>query len=114
MSEKEPGKLAHDNFFYINTPAKCWADLSSFERANFVRVESAIRADEAAKVRAATIEECAKVAADEAYGFAPEDLTGHGVGYDRACKEIANAIRALGDKAANPSRHEPLSENPSA
>jgi hypothetical protein len=46
-------------------------------------------------IRAAALEEAAKVALGEMYGFAPDQLTEHGVGYERACKDIADAIRAL-------------------
>jgi hypothetical protein len=45
--------------------------------------------------RVAALEEAAKVALGEMYGFAPDQLTEHGVGYERACKDIAAAIRAL-------------------
>jgi hypothetical protein len=44
---------------------------------------------------ALVLEEAAKVADDEAYGFPPEMLTKHGVGYERACRDIAAAIRAM-------------------
>jgi len=47
------------------------------------------------EARAAALEEAAKVALGEMYGFAPDQLTEHGVGYERACKDIAAAIRAL-------------------
>jgi hypothetical protein len=51
--------------------------------------------------RAAALEEAAKVALGEMYGFAPDQLTEHGVGYERACKDIAAAIRALKEPVAS-------------
>jgi hypothetical protein len=60
---KEPGELAYEAWVkaYGGTTIP-WDKLGDDERDEWAAVESAIRADEAAKVRAATIEECAKVA----------------------------------------------------
>ena len=55
-------------------------------------VESAIRADEAAKVRAATIEECAKVADNYEYG--PWSRYNDFAAAQKAANETAAAIRA--------------------
>ena len=46
-------------------------------------------------LRALVLEEAAKVALGEMYGFATDQLTEHGVGYERACKDIATTIRAM-------------------
>ena len=54
---KEPGQLAYEK----SRPSWLWCEISVSERKIWAAVESAIRADEAAKVRAATIEECAKL-----------------------------------------------------
>jgi hypothetical protein len=51
------------------------------------------------QARREALEEAAKVAEGEAYGFPLEHLTEHGVGYERACKEIAAAIRAIASPA---------------
>jgi hypothetical protein len=57
---KEPGQLAYEEWVngYRHAP---FCILSVNEKARWARVESAIRADERAKVRAATIEECAEL-----------------------------------------------------
>ena len=62
-------------------------------------VEALVR--ERDEARAAALEEAAKVALGEMYGFAPDQLTEHGVGYERACKDIAAAIRALQEPVAS-------------
>ena len=55
---KEPGQMA-----YEATPtAMTWEQQPDSAKALWAITESTIRTDEAAKVRAATIEECAKVA----------------------------------------------------
>ena len=97
---KEPGLLAHD-LFYQDRP-QSWENLPSRYRAEWSRVESAIRADEAAKVRAATIEECAKVADSNDFlsdvstadceSWIPESAYGQGR------LDAAKAIRSLGSK----------------
>jgi hypothetical protein len=51
---KEPGQLAYESHEagYANQPDRPWRIISDDERAIWASVESAIRADEAAKVRA--------------------------------------------------------------
>jgi hypothetical protein len=46
-------------------------------------------------IRDEVLEEAEKVALGEMYGFATDQLTEHGVGYERACKDIAEAIRTM-------------------
>jgi hypothetical protein len=55
---KEPGQMA----FEKSRPSWLWCEISVSERKIWAAVESAIRADEAAKVR----EQCAKVEAKDA------------------------------------------------
>ena len=86
---KEPGQLFAETWFGANV----WSSLDAEEREACVRVESAIRADEAAKVRAATIEEAAKRVQLFSCGgkFSSQreaDL----------CEHLAAAIRSLGSK----------------
>jgi hypothetical protein len=61
---RELGELA----FRTAYPHDCddWHEMTPTFRADWVEIESAIRADEAAKVRTSTIEECAKVCRDYA------------------------------------------------
>ena len=66
------------------------ADLVRFNKDPLAIAEEAI-----ALIRNETLEEAAKAADDEAYGFPPEMLTKHGVGYERACRDTAAAIRAM-------------------
>jgi hypothetical protein len=77
-----------------------WPSLFHSSKELWAAVESAIRAENAAKVRAEAIEECAKVA--EAFDLSIMSMTR----MDVQAREISAAIRALGEKAANPSRPE--------
>jgi hypothetical protein len=93
MSEKEPGRFAFDLWWEQAGPLNFeqWPD-------RWAAIESAIRADDAAKVRAATIEECAKVAESLIVEpTATRDVTA--ICQELAAAElganIANAIRAL-------------------
>jgi hypothetical protein len=81
---KEPGELAYEahETQYANQPDRPWLIVGDAERAVWVAVESAIRADERAKV----IEECAKVA---------ESQRGLSTAWDTH-KYISVAIRAKG------------------
>jgi len=64
---KEPGQFAQSEYREaINNIGLSWGLMCDDDKARWARVESAIRADERAKVRAATIEECAKVYRDGA------------------------------------------------
>jgi len=76
--------------------AKAQARGETFDEA-FAAVESATRADEAAKVRAKVIDECAKAAKSfdngrYVYGYEGQTLP------SRSGQKIAAAIRALGEK----------------
>ena len=89
MSEKEPGQLAYeawvpDAYPWEHTPHK----------SRWAAVEYTIRADEAAKVRAATIEQCAK-ALEAMIDKAASD---RGDRADMALMDAVIAIRALGEK----------------
>lgn len=94
MSEREPGRMAAEAYWW----PKAWADMDDDEKAAWLRVESTIRADEAAKVRAATIEECAEplasfIAEHEEHA---DDLTEYGKIRVEAARQFLAAIRALG------------------
>jgi hypothetical protein len=93
----EPGRFAFDLWWKHAGPLNFdkWPD-------RWAAVESAIRADEAAKVRAETIEEAAKVVE----AMIDKDAADSGDRSDMALMDAVAAIRALGDKAANPSRPE--------
>lgn len=86
---KEPGELYYELAYAGMCP---WAEVSDRARAEFVRVEAAIRADEAAKVRAATIEECAK-AIDRDLGEMDSEMRSY-------AKYFASNVRALRTKGA--------------
>jgi hypothetical protein len=91
---KEPGQMAYEVLCSRKEMACApWSSLFHSSKELWAAVESAIRADEAAKVRAATIEECAKVAEN---GWAKE-LSYIG-DFGRGRLQAAAAIRALGEK----------------
>lgn len=106
MSEKEPGQMAYEAFCSREGMACApWSSLFPGSKELWAAVESAIRADEAAKVRAATIEEATKVA--EAYGLTEDkaiktlkfpQFTNEYRHRENAAYEVAAAIRALGEK----------------
>jgi hypothetical protein len=74
-----------------------WFIVSEGGKATWARIELAIRADEAAKVRAATIEECAKVA--DSNDFLSDVSTADcGSAYGQGRLDAAKAIRSLGSK----------------
>lgn len=70
----------------------------SFRDEASAALDAALSAGLADAIRATALEDAAKVARDEAYGFPESDMTEHGQGYNRACKEIAAAILALREK----------------
>lgn len=95
---KEPGQMLWEVYQEPQGPGAIkWAQLHADEQAEYARTESAIRSDEAAKVRAATIEECAKVA--ENRGDEYKYPTQRDYDLREGCFDAARAIRALGKKA---------------
>jgi hypothetical protein len=91
MSMKEPGQMAYEAWCKSDAG---WSRWDKPDQPRWARVESAIRADEAAKVRAATIEEAAEVAERAPYKRG---------GLICGCSEglsnwTATAIRALAEK----------------
>jgi hypothetical protein len=107
---KEPGQTAYEVLCSRKEMACApWSSLFHSSKELWAAVESAIRAENAAKVRAETIEECAKVAESLIVEpTATRDVTA--ICQELAAAElganIAAALRALGEKAANPSRPE--------
>jgi hypothetical protein len=112
VSDKEPGQMdfviAKLRHAYLQLHAegvvkqRMFADGLIAPAIEALERMSAIRTDEAAKVRAATIEEAAEVAERAPYKRG---------GLICGCSEglsnwTATAIRALGEKAINPSRPE--------
>jgi len=91
MSEKEPGQIAYEEW---SGSQDIWGYCSSAHKEKWATVETAIRADEATKVRAKTIEECAKVAE----AMIDKDAADLGDRSDMALMDAAAAIRALGEK----------------
>jgi hypothetical protein len=93
---KEPGQLA-----YEATPAVLtWEQQPESAKALWAITEAAIRADERAKV----IEECAKVAEGH---IDPDDDNDRETQIENyQCRELATAIRALGEKP-NPQTKKP-------
>jgi hypothetical protein len=88
---KEPGELAYEAWVkaYGGTSIP-WEKLGDDERDEWAAVESTIRADEAAKVRAATIDECAELVdfpSDATATTEPSD-------YVKSRRDAAAAIRA--------------------
>ncbi len=86
---KEPGQLAYEK----SRPSWLWCEISVSERKTWAAVEAAIRADEAAKVRAATIEECAKVC-EEGVDMQHPIITSHTMTAFHKSPALAAAIRA--------------------
>jgi len=83
---KEPGELAYEK----SRPSWLWCEISVSERKTWAAVEAAIRADEAAKVWAATVEECAELVdfpSDATATTEPSD-------YLKGRRDAAAAIRA--------------------
>jgi hypothetical protein len=92
---KKPGQMAHDAHYegYGFGHGRNWKMADQEERAVWARVESAIRADEAAKVRAATIEEAEELL----FGMMRRDKL-HGPEWMEAMLAARGAIRALEEK----------------
>lgn len=86
---KEPGQLAYEN----SGPATLWRQLDDINRARFARIESAIRADESAKI----IEECAKLC-EEGVDEQHPIIRSHTMEKFHKSAALAAAIRALGEK----------------
>ena len=81
---KEPGQMLCD----LNHFPAYWARLEPWQKEKFARVESTIRADEAAKVR----EECAKICEAEKVDDPPDNDEDRA--YNMAISHAAAAIRA--------------------
>ena len=90
MSEREPGQLAYEAWMRArySEPELRWDIEPRMSQQRWAAVESAIRSDEAAKVRAATIEDCAKVVE------AMIDKEEHDLG-DRAAMALTDAVAAI-------------------
>jgi len=95
---KEPGQMAYEVFCSRKEMACApWSSLFHSSKALWAAVESAIRADEAAKVRAATIEECAKVA-KTAWLTCPYGEIADADAMCALSEHTETAIRALAEK----------------
>jgi len=86
---KEPGQLAYEK----SRPSWLWCEISVSERKIWAAVEAAIRADEAAKVRAATIEECAKVVERDIHTYDSE-MRSYAEGFAAAIRAILLKYKA--------------------
>jgi len=91
---KEPGQMLWELQRSIEQMHWPWCNVADGAKAAYAAVEAAIRADEAAKVRAEAIE------AIKSCGSLDEN------GYICTKSDAIKAIRALRAKAANPSRPE--------
>jgi len=98
MSDKEPGQMAREVWSTFVMPNGQMSDPNKVDYdAAWAAVESTIRADEAAKVRAATIEECAKVA-KTAWLTCPYGEIADADAMCALSEHTETAIRALAEK----------------
>jgi hypothetical protein len=91
---KEPGQMLWELQRSTEQMHWPWCNVADGAKVTYAAVESAIRADEAAKVRAATIEECAKICEDEKVDDPPDNDEDRA--YNMAISHAAAAIRAKG------------------
>ena len=91
---KKPGQMAYEAWMKAYEGQSLpWEELGDDERAIWASCEATIRADEAAKVRAATIEEAEELL----FGMMRRDKL-HGHEWMEAMLAARGAIRALKEK----------------
>jgi hypothetical protein len=99
---KEPGQMA----FEKSRPSWLWCEISVSERKIWASVESAIRADEAAKVWEAAAKVCRALHSSIDHEIAHgKDMGQRGAGYQAACDDIeahCDELRAILSKHKAP------------